>query len=206
MSYLHDKWTAFLPSDCDMNVSDSIWNRLVDAYSQPNRFYHNLLHVEQIVSVLEQSGCRDKEVYLAAFFHDYVYVAGYDENESQSGAYAERSLVTMGFDPGLSVRVKTLILHTASYGMRYKQHAGKALFDADMSILGQDEEAYDDYSASVRKEYAMLKDREYNAARHAFLKGLQTLPSIFKLDWFKDRFEEQAQLNIANEIKFLEIQ
>ena len=204
MSYLHDKWQAFLPSDCDLSVSESVWNRLVDAYSQPNRFYHNLLHIEQMVSVLEQSGCRDKEVYLATFFHDYVYVAGYHENEAQSGAYAERSLVAMGFDPGVSVRVKTLVLHTATYGVRYKQHAGKALFDADMSILGQDETTYGEYSVSVRKEYSMLKDAEYNAARVEFLKGLLNLPSIYKLDWFKEQFEQQARTNIEAEIKLLE--
>ena len=204
MSYLHDKWQAFLPSDCDRSVSESIWNRLVDAYSQPNRFYHNLLHIEQMVSVLEQSGCREKEVYLAAFFHDYVYVAGYNENEMQSGEYAERSLVAMGFDPGISVRVKTLVLHTATYGVRYKQQAGKALFDADMSILGQEESLYDDYAVAVRKEYSMLKDAEYSAARVEFLHGLLKLPSIYKLDWFKSQFEQQALTNIEAEIKLLE--
>lgn len=75
--------------------------------------------------------------------------------------------------------------------------------DADLSILGQPWETYSVYYNNVRKEYSIYPDFVYNPARKKVLKHFLTKTTIFKTEFFRDKFESQAKLNLQREIELL---
>lgn len=203
---LKDVWmeiTSESPNN-DISLRTLLWNRIVEVYAQPNRFYHNINHIDSVVTLMKSYGCTDNAVFYAAFMHDYIYIAGYPGNEKESAIYAEKFLCELGYDVGYCARVGAMIQATASYGRHYRKSDAQVLFDADFSILGSDPDTYENYRQSIRKEFKTVRPRIYIPARISVLQKFIDMPSIFKLDWFKSRYEEQARLNISNEIWRLE--
>ncbi|MCK7556859.1 hypothetical protein MKQ70_18290 [Chitinophaga sedimenti] len=69
----------------------SAFEHINEAYSGPNRHYHNLEHLSQMLGLLEQ--VRDKvkdpdSMAFAIFFHDIIYKAGNNNNEEKSAEEA----------------------------------------------------------------------------------------------------------------------
>ena len=60
-------------------------------YSEPMRFYHDLVHIEQVLSTVERLGSHAVDinaVKLAAWLHDVVYDSKASDNEERSADYA----------------------------------------------------------------------------------------------------------------------
>jgi len=68
--------------------------------------------------------------------------------------------------------------------------------DADLSILGQSWETYSLYCQNVRKEYAVYPDLVYNPGRKKVLNHFLAMDSIFKTDYFYNKFDRQAKENL----------
>jgi predicted metal-dependent HD superfamily phosphohydrolase len=65
---------------------------LIHAYSSPDRYYHNLTHIQDCLSVFDQTSslvAHPKEVELAIWFHDAVYDTRRSDNEQKSAEWAE---------------------------------------------------------------------------------------------------------------------
>ena len=62
---LADRW----PLDSLAEVRDE----LLAAYGSPGRSYHDLRHLTEVLDRLDDLGCDDPPVLLAAWFHDAVY-------------------------------------------------------------------------------------------------------------------------------------
>lgn len=77
------------------------------------------------------------------------------------------------------------------------------LIDADLSILGQDYEIYSHYCEYIRKEYCFIDDFSYFNGRLEVLQGFVQMNSIFKTQYFREKFEVNARVNIATEIEIL---
>ena len=77
--------------------------------------------------------------------------------------------------------------------------------DADLSILGASAEDYIKYAAQVRKEYTVAPDIYYNAGRIKVLQHFLHKARIFTSDFFSDRYEIQANRNVKQELKQLEV-
>ena len=75
--------------------------------------------------------------------------------------------------------------------------------DADLSILGADKDPYFKYAGQVRKEYKYFPDFLYNPGRKKVLKEFLKMGNIFKTKYFQDKYEEQAKVNITDELKSL---
>jgi len=75
--------------------------------------------------------------------------------------------------------------------------------DADMSVLGKEEKAYNYYSSLIRKEYDFVPHTEYCDKRALILGSFLSQP-IFKTDVMKDALESRAQLNLRREIESLQ--
>ncbi|MNL39457.1 hypothetical protein D3C87_1617380 [compost metagenome] len=76
--------------------------------------------------------------------------------------------------------------------------------DADLSILGQAWEMYAMYSQNVRKEYAIYSNSIYRAGRLKVLNHFLSKHCIYKTSYFHQKFEQQAQDNLKNEVVQLE--
>src|SRR5688572_17929562 len=93
------------PLDDLLDVRDD----LLAAYAAEGRSYHDTRHLSEVLDRLDELGCDDVVVRLAAWFHDAVYdaVAG---DEERSALWAERAL-----PPEVAGEVARLVRVTADH-------------------------------------------------------------------------------------------
>ncbi|CAD8206455.1 unnamed protein product [Paramecium pentaurelia] len=186
-----------------LSVSDNLYwfeSILVDYYSQPQRHYHTLRHIYDMLQQLK--GAKNiKNVKLATFFHDVIYYPKINDNEEKSSFLFQQYAQECNIDSQI---ISTFILKTKSHqidGLLLPEDDLQDLMiflDADMSILESD--AYHIYAKDIRQEYSHFSDQDYKTGRIAVLqKFLQS--KIFNL-----RNEEKARKNIKEEIEILQVQ
>jgi predicted metal-dependent HD superfamily phosphohydrolase len=176
------------------------------AHATPPRVYHDWQHVARVLEHVGQIAkavgwTHPREVWLAALFHDAIYVAGARDNEARSAALA-RATIARAF-PGEGIdadRVAALIELTARHGQLTPADvdAEAALFlDCDTAVLGAPNDEFDRYDAGVAKEWtAAISPDEYRAGRAAFLERLLGAPRIFLSDYFHERLDAPARANL----------
>jgi predicted metal-dependent HD superfamily phosphohydrolase len=149
--------------------------------------------------------CKDKlsdypTAYLALIYHDIVYFMMDGTNEEKSALVAVNHLNRLQYPSDLISVCSKMILAT-------KAHAGNSLsdinyfIDADMSILGADSLSYAKYATGIRKEYG--DSIYFDHGRKQVLQSFLNMERIFKTDFFFDRYEKQARINIQLEIDSL---
>ena len=190
----------------DNSLKNELWTEIEQNYSEKKRHYHNLSHLEN--SLVELTGVKDKienwnTILLTLFYHDIIYNSLKSDNEEQSAELAEKRMKQINV-PFLTIEnCKSQILAT-------KKHLCNSIsdinyfIDSDLSILGQQEEVYKKYSKNVRLEYLYYPSIIYNKARIQVLNNFLKQDSIFKTDYFKSKFEEQAKINLNTEIETFE--
>ena len=78
----------------DLPLTESMISQLVDLYQTPQRFYHTIDHVCEVLQHYRDIAALNlwrnpHEVYLAALYHDAVYEYGAKDNESRSAQVAQ---------------------------------------------------------------------------------------------------------------------
>lgn len=205
--FLSSGWRA-LAGACgtDGGPADSWLAVLTRNYSDPGRHYHNLHHVAEMLRLLEQfeSDAADyTAVRFAAWFHDAVYDTRSSTNEEESAALAGRAMAELGVPPERAEAARRLILATKRHEADGDVPDLGLLLDADLSILGADEETYLAYSRAIRREYSWVTDAEYREGRLKVLKSFLGRRRLFYTEPLTERFEAQARSNLSNEIRAL---
>lgn len=77
------------------------------------------------------------------------------------------------------------------------------LLDMDLSILGMSWSLYEQYAQAVRQEYAHVTDADYRYSRTTVLQGLLAHPRLYLTDYYYERLEAQARVNIKRELILL---
>ena len=73
----------------------------------------------------------------------------------------------------------------------------------DLSILGQSPDVYEEYCKNIRREYSFVLDSEYRERRSEKLREFLNRDLLFFTDNFYEKYENQARLNLHNEIERL---
>ncbi|MBK1895586.1 HD domain-containing protein [Chryseobacterium paridis] len=189
----------------DQDLIDVLWQEIETSYSHKGRYYHNLEHLSNIFSELELVETHISNfsnISFSVFYHDIIYDASSKMNEEKSAGIATIRLQKLNMEQKSIDEVFEQILAT-------KSHQGSAdndtnyLLDADLSILGKDTETYMDYTKKIRKEYGIYPDLLYKPGRKKVLKYFLELEHIFKSDYFKNKYENQARVNIKYELESL---
>ena len=187
----------FVPSSWDI-VRKAITHRLVEAYTQPFRYYHTETH---ILSCLEEAEhvrglLTSNHVFtMALWYHDVFYIPGSKVNEIASADIARLDCCILGLNTNIQERVSLLIS-----GKPVKNYYDSLFFhDIDYSILGKEEHLYHSYVQSIALEYLYCKD--YAKGRQQFLKGLLSKRNIYLTDYFRDKYEKKARENIKQELE-----
>jgi predicted metal-dependent HD superfamily phosphohydrolase len=202
MGDLERHWPDWLPS--------APRERLVVAYGDPGRGYHDLRHLREVLGHVEEILAAEAEaarandvqrdtVLLAAWFHDAVYDSG-GNLEERSAGLAERVLTAHGTAPALVTEVGRLVRLTSSHEPEDGDLAGQVLCDADLAILAADQTRYAEYVAGVRKEYAHVHDDAFTAGRGAVLRALAAKPTLFHTAYARSRWEAAARDNLTREL------
>lgn len=178
-------------------------DRLLGAYAEPARRYHDLRHLGEVLDRLDELagggvGFGSVEVRLAAWFHDAVY-DGRAEAEERSALLAEASLESV--DAELAAEVGRLVRVTAAHLPAPGDRSAAALVDADLAILASSTERYQEYAAGVRAEYAHLSDAAFAAGRRRVLESLLARPRLFHTPYGLARWEARARANLLAELE-----
>ena len=193
--------------------------RLLGAYGSPERAYHDLRHLTEVLERVDElaAAAADPDlVRLAAWFHDAVYdtspdrAAGSDAggsdagNEELSAQLAERALLALRVDPDAAEEVARLVRLTAEHDPDPFDANGCVLCDADLAVLARDPAGYAQYVAAVRREYAHVPDELFRRGRAAILRGLLVQPVLFRTPSAHNRWEATARANVTAELRDLQ--
>lgn len=202
MQHLKDYWNLTCKTfSVSQEVSHVLWKDLEEAYSSPSRYYHHLVHIQQMINLAYQFQSKLKRyhlVNLAIFYHDVVYDASRQDNEFKSWEYAFNHLKPFCLNKSDLSFIKDGIL--ATQGHQPQSNSDIAyLLDFDLSILGKTWETYSEYTKQIRLEYAIYPDKIYVPGRILVLKHFLESGSIYQTLDFKDQFEIQALSNLNRE-------
>lgn len=171
------------------------------AYSQPHRRYHNLEHVNYLLSALTAVPQPSPALLMAALYHFFFYDATRDDNEKRSADYLRTKLQAAGVNANFIDAVTAIMLAPInSVDMSFSSVESQHLADADMSIYGESPEVYNRYIAAVREEFGNLGDFNWYQTRVRFLLGLLKQNRIFHTEEFYSKFEKHARSNMATEL------
>jgi predicted metal-dependent HD superfamily phosphohydrolase len=172
---------------------------LLARWSEPQRHYHTVAHLTSVLDVVDRFSDlapHPERVRLAV----YDPRALGDANERDSAEFAAGLLATLGVPDEVAAEVARLVGLTAGHATDSADPDGELLCDADLAILASDEQAYAVYVAAIRAEYAHVPDDAFRDGRAQVLKALLELPSIFRLEPLRSRWEARARANLDREL------
>jgi predicted metal-dependent HD superfamily phosphohydrolase len=170
---------------------------LLAAWSEPQRAYHTLQHLEECLCLLDDSaGEQPALLEMAFWFHDAVYDPKVGDNEERSADLAALALSDLGASAVTIERVRRLIMLTKTH--QPSDDADEALLiDIDLAILGQSVERFDEYEAQIRFEYSWVPEEVYREKRAEVLCGFLNRDQIFVTEPMRQRFERSAMDNLV---------
>jgi predicted metal-dependent HD superfamily phosphohydrolase len=190
----------------DKSLIDSLWKEIHDHYTESNRHYHTLQHLQNMLHELERVKSEIKDwhcIIVALAYHDVIYSATSGINEQNSADLARKRLKVINFPGQQSERVEILILATKAHSLSKDQDVN-FFTDADLSVLGKSWEEYRQYAQNVRKEYSVFPDFLYNPGRKKVLQHFLSMDRVFKTRQFYDLYEAQCKKNLQAELQVLQ--
>lgn len=183
-----------------------LYYSLRNLYSEPHRFYHNINHIIKMWGEFDDARHLFKDpvaAEFALFYHDCIFTPSLlDEgNERASDARAEFILSILGMherDYFFYARVKSNILYCIDDD--YENSDAILFRDMDYAILGKSKKEYDEYRANIKKEY-FFAPVDY---RIAFLESLLAKKRIYGSEYFHNKYEKKARLNIKRELEIID--
>jgi predicted metal-dependent HD superfamily phosphohydrolase len=186
----------------DARLITQLWTEVETNYSNKKRYYHTLTHIENLLQQLLAVKTKIKEwdtILFTLYYHDIIYNPLKTTNEEKSAEFAENRMQLVGVPQPIINNCVNQIVATKKH-LLSADNDTNIFTDADLSILGQPWEVYEQYYKQVRKEYALYPDLIYNPGRKKVLQHFLQMLQIFKTDYFFEKFEEQAKENLKKEL------
>jgi predicted metal-dependent HD superfamily phosphohydrolase len=187
-----------------LNINTEILKEILTAYTAKKRYYHNVTHIEHLLSQTQvfENQLKDSDtVYFAVLFHDIVYDATKNNNEERSAVLAKRMMQKANIEVGKIQKVYDYILATKKHQPVPHDADLQFLLDIDLSILASEPAHYQEYVKQIRKEYSIYPDFMYKSGRKKAMQSFLEREQIF---YFYDQsYEQRARENIGNEISTL---
>ncbi|HML49826.1 MAG TPA: DUF4031 domain-containing protein [Propionicimonas sp.] len=191
---LRRSWELLLPAEPELG------RRLITAWSQPHRHYHDTRHLAHLLAALAQLDPQvDPTVALAAWFHDAVYRGEPGDDERASAELAEWELRRAGLPAPTITEVVRLVLLTIDHQPTPDDLRGAALIDADLAILGQPQGRYLMYLNGVRAEHPNLSDDDFEMARRRVVGALLSQQSLYRSQMAQQLWLDRARENLSSE-------
>jgi predicted metal-dependent HD superfamily phosphohydrolase len=190
--------------------ADELWLQLENAYAGPERFFHDLAHLEHLYKELYPLRNTFTDWPTALFslcYHDVVYDveqhAVSDDNEERSADVAESHLKMINYPAEKIQRCREQIIAT-KHNRVHADNDTRLLTDADLCILGQPWRVYYRYKNQIRQEYGNYPDLIYHAGRKKLLLSFINKKPLFQTDHFGRLYEEKAKENMQKEIDLMQ--
>jgi predicted metal-dependent HD superfamily phosphohydrolase len=204
MDALRDRIRTRLVSG-GLDTPASLLDRVSCRYAEPHRHYHTLTHIAACLDARAQiTDSALPEVDLALLFHDAIYDPLASDNEGRSACLLVEEGRRAWLHEQRLQRARVLVLATR-HGEEDVVHSEEAciVVDADLSILGSDREAFEEYERLVRREYAFVDDAAYRAGRLGVLQAFLERPSIYATGRGRQLWEARARRNLEASVASL---
>ena len=170
MNTLAQRWQS-LWQELGKPAPGGLLQALLDAYSEPQRHYHTLQHLEECFAhfdALRHLAEHPLDVELALWFHDSIYDVHAHDNEARSAAWAGHALRDAGLAHEVRDRIHALVMATCHAALPATRDA-QVLTDIDLAILGAEPARFAEYEAQIRAEYAHVPQDIYARERRRIL-------------------------------------
>ena len=189
----------------DHELANNLWLEIFTKYSESKRHYHTIDHLEAMITELKE--VKDiisdwDTTLLAAFYHDIIYKASSNTNEADSAKLAKKRLTEIRYPVDKIEKCVAMILATKQHELSQDIDTNY-LIDADLAVLGKNAEEYQKYTEQIREEYTIYPDFMYASGRKKALQHFLQMETIYKTEYFINKYEKQARQNISNEIETL---
>jgi len=205
---LHDRWNALCGRVGAFEHAadgDVTFEMLSSLYATPAREYHNLEHIGALLAVFDDvrmlAEDRDAAEF-AIWLHDAVYIPERPDNEARSADAAGMIAALLGCAPEFVERVRRLIFATR-HDRDPAPGDASLVADIDLSDLGGEWGAYEDYARKIRREFGFASDEMFAEGRRAFLERMLGKKWIYATAWFRKEREKRARVNMARELEAL---
>jgi predicted metal-dependent HD superfamily phosphohydrolase len=150
-------------------------------------------------------------VALALIFHNAICDFTLPKNEVLNAYFALSLCQKMGIE-NIGKKALSLILATdhseipahTPYSPLTPINSQEAsmyfMVDIDMAILGQNKDIFEQYERNTRKELRLFQDKLWILRHRKFISNLLAKPYIFHTLYFREKYENQAQLNLKNSL------
>ena len=202
------KWMEFTNKYCNKSIIiNDILRNILSRYNSSKRHYHNLNHIDKMqgsAEKLKNSVTNFDRVFFAIWFHDIVYNPLKNNNEEESAKFAKSQLKKINY-PDFEI-VAEMIVRTKNHFFHAENESPELqlLLDCDLETMGSKPEIYLINTLNIRKEYNFYPDIIFNKGRTAVLKKFLECDSIYRTEYFKEKYENQARINIADELKTID--
>lgn len=179
--------------------SDVVFESLLAAHAEPQRYYHTAQHLTECfarLTELRATAERPDEIELALWFHDGVYNTTHKDNEERSAAWARETALANGLSAEVVDRIVALILMTR-HSTVTRATDSAVIVDCDLGILAAPRERFDEYERQIREEYAWVPAAIYKFERRKVLRGFTSRQWIYSTELFRRLHEARARENIA---------
>jgi predicted metal-dependent HD superfamily phosphohydrolase len=188
----------------EQQTAQKLFANLSNFYSRPDRRYHTLDHIQHFLGVVDALSAKAKNleaIEFAAWFHDLIYDSKAKDNEEKSADYGEAILNDLTLPRELIDKVTRLILKTKTHQITEDDDIDtQIILDADLAILGAEDDEYRRYAQAIRLEYAWVSDQDYRYGRNQFLQSLLKRQKIYQTEKMFEKLETKARQNIQQEI------
>lgn len=183
--------------------ANEYYQELYDLYTDSNRHYHNLVHIFNLLNLVDTYKTNIEEPLLfelSVWYHDAIYNAKAKDNELQSAI-----LVQKRFSKYLDSRelhyVNALIISTEGHFPKFKNQDIYLFLDFDLSILAAEPSVYNLYSEAIWQEYKIAYIKVlYKVGRKKVLKNFLARDEIYFSPIFFEKYEAKARQNIKLEL------
>ena len=199
---MRDRWIEIWQKLHAHIIPQDVFDELIRAYSSPGRFYHNLIHIQDCLSLFDGArflASHPEEVELTIWFHDALYDTRRNDNEQRSAEWAGSVICQAGLSTEIAERVSYSILATR-HDMELTDTDAQLMVDVDLSILGREEDVFWIYEENIRKEYAWVPESQFRQKRVEILRGFLDRQHIYYHEKYREMFEETARLNLRHAI------
>ena len=177
---------------------DATYDELVNAYTGPNRHYHNLAHIDEGLGELDEVkhlALDPDALEMAWWWHDFVYNIPAKDNELLSAVAAFKTLSELSVPSFTSVKVLVRIMPTLhSYIPNYFDDW--LMVDIDLVRIAAPPELFIKNSEDIRQEYGASIE-EFRVGQAEFFRNfIIGRSSVYLTDYFRNKYESRAQENI----------
>ncbi|MEG0343331.1 MAG: metal-dependent hydrolase [Acinetobacter sp.] len=175
---------------------------LLNAYSEPQRYYHTVQHIVECLALFHQIKHQLEDpiaVELAIWFHDAIYDPQATDNEEKSAELMKQQCFQL-FETAKIHKVYDWIIATKKHLPATDQDLNY-LLDIDLAILGSSKQRFAEYEQQIQQEYAWVEPALYKLKRAEVLKYFLEMKPLYQTEYFRNLLEDKAKLNLANSLE-----